>query len=203
MTDTETEVKFLIINPQEYLKKLVACGAELVQERVLERNIRMDLPGMALRNAGKVLRLRQDREVHLTYKDGGQQVEGVLTRREIEFKADDFETARRFFAALGYEEVAFYEKYRRTYSLGNLLITFDEMPYGTFTEIEGDPPVLIRAAADMLLLDWSARINMSYLVMFDVFKRATGFDGAELTFAALTGMTISADTLGVKPADKE
>jgi adenylate cyclase class 2 len=127
----------------------------------------------------------------------------VLTRREIEFKADDFETARRFFAALSYEEVAFYEKYRRTYRLGDLFITLDEMPYGTFTEIEGDPPVLIRAAADMLRLDWSARINMSYLVMFDLFKRATGFDGNELSFDALKDIRVNADDLGVKPADKE
>ena len=201
MSDVETEVKFYLSQPEAYLEKVMACGAVLTQPRVLERNIRLDLPGQVLRQAGKVLRLRQDQEVHLTYKDQGQQVEGVLTRREIEFKADDFETTRRFFEALGYEEVAFYEKYRQTYRLGDLLITLDEMPYGTFTEIEGDPPVLIQAAADMLRLDWSTRINKSYLVMFDIFKNNTGFDGIALSFEALAGMHVSPAELGVDPAD--
>ncbi|MCJ7695823.1 MAG: class IV adenylate cyclase [Anaerolineaceae bacterium] len=203
MPDLETEVKFYLTKPEAFLERVVTCGAELSQARVFEKNLRLDLPDLSLTKAGRVLRLRQDSETHLTYKDPGEIVEGVLSRREIEFKADDFETARRFFEALGYEVFTAYEKYRQTYDLGALQITLDEMPFGTFTEIEGDSPVLIQAAADLLLLDWSKRINISYLALFDVLKRNLALTIKELSFENFTDMHIKPQDLGISPGDLE
>ena len=65
--------------------------------------------------AGRVLRLRKDDLVRLTYKDNSQNIKGALSRREIEFVADDFDSAKQFIEALGYEVVFVYEKYRTTF----------------------------------------------------------------------------------------
>lgn len=203
MSDLETEVKFNLSNPQAYLSRVISLGGKLVQPRMHERNIRFDLADHSLSAAGRVLRLRQDAEVHLTYKDSGRLVDGVLTRREIEFKADDYETAKRFLEALDYQQYASYEKYRQSYELADLLITLDELPYGTFTEIEGEPASMIQVLAGKLGLDWSKRINFSYLVMFDIMKKNLGFEGNALTFEALAGLSIKPQNLGVSPADTE
>jgi len=203
MSDLETEVKFNLSNPQAYLSRVIALGGKMVQPRMHERNIRFDLADHSLSAAGRVLRLRQDAEVHLTYKDSGRLVDGVLTRREIEFKADDFETAKRFLEALDYQQYASYEKYRQSYELADLLITLDELPYGTFTEIEGEPASMIQVLAGKLGLDWSKRINMSYLVLFEIMKKNLGLEGSALTFEALAGLQITPQNLGVSPADTE
>ncbi len=203
MSDLETEVKFNLSNPQAYLSRVISLGGKLVQPRMHERNIRFDLADHSLSAAGRVLRLRQDAEVHLTYKDSGRLVDGVLTRREIEFKADDFETAKRFLEALDYQQYASYEKYRQSYELADLLITLDELPYGTFTEIEGEPASMIQVLAGKLGLDWSKRINMSYLVLFEIMKKNLGLEGSALTFEALAGLSIKPQNLGVSPADTE
>jgi len=203
MPDLETEVKFYLTKPEAFLEHVITCGAQLTQERVFEKNLRLDFPDHSLTKAGRVLRIRQDAEIHLTYKDPGDIIEGVLSRREIEFTADDFETARRFFEALGYEVFTAYEKYRQTYDLGVLHITLDEMPFGTFTEIEGDSPVLIQAAADLLRLDWSKRINTSYLALFDKLKRNLALTIKELSFENFKDLSIKAQDLGISPADLE
>jgi adenylate cyclase class 2 len=203
MTDLETEVKFNLSDPGAYLARVLAMGGQLVQPRTYERNIRFDLPDHSLSIAGRVLRLRQDAEVHLTYKDSGHLVDGVLTRREIEFKADDFDIAKRFLEALDYQEYASYEKYRQVYKMDDLLVTLDELPYGTFTEIEGEPASMIQSVATTLRLDWSKRINFSYLVMFEIMKKNLNFKGNALSFEALAGLSITPQDLGVSPADME
>jgi adenylate cyclase class 2 len=203
MTDIETEVKFILSNPDAYLARVIALGGQLVQSRTHEHNIRFDLPDHSLSIAGRVLRLRQDAEVHLTYKDSGHLVDGVLTRREIEFKADDFDIAKRFLEALDYQEYASYEKYRQVYKMDDLLVTLDELPYGTFTEIEGEPASMIQSVATTLRLDWSKRINFSYLVMFEIMKKNLNFKGNALSFEALAGLSITPQDLGVSPADME
>jgi adenylate cyclase class 2 len=203
MTDLETEVKFNLSNPEAYLARVIAMGGQLVQLCTHEHNIRFDLPDHSLSVAGRVLRLRQDAEVHLTYKDSGRLVDGVLTRREIEFKADDFDTAKRFLEALDYREFASYEKYRQVYKLGDLLVTLDELPYGTFTEIEGEPASMIQSVATTLRLDWSKRINFSYLVLFEIMKKNLNFEGNALSFEALAALSVTPQDLGVSLADME
>lgn len=47
-------------------------GLQLAQERVLESNLRFDLPGACRRAEGRVLRLRRDTSVRLTYKSASQ-----------------------------------------------------------------------------------------------------------------------------------
>jgi adenylate cyclase class 2 len=123
-------------------------------------------------------------------------------RDEIEFAVSDFNAAWQFLEALGYKESVRYEKWRTTYLLDELEITLDEMPFGNFTEIEGNDPAQIQRTATKLALDWSARINSSYMVLFDQVRRNKNMTISNLTFEDFRDISVSADDLGVKAADK-
>jgi len=88
----ETEAKFYVLNLMEIEILLQDLGARLIQSRVLETNIRFDLPDARLRSGRRVLRLRRDTEARLTYKSAGTNEQGVLSRTEIEFIVEDFES---------------------------------------------------------------------------------------------------------------
>jgi len=118
--------------------QLQALKAHLIQPRILEKNIRFDLPDASLRAKGYVLRLRYDTEARLTCKSASENERGVLSRREIEFVVEDFEKAKQFLEALGYQKLVYYEKYRTTYKLNETLVMLDELPYGYFVEVEGE-----------------------------------------------------------------
>jgi adenylate cyclase class 2 len=93
----ETEVKFYIQDLDRLKTRLEELGAHLIQERVLETNLRLDLPDASLRAEGRVLRLRQDTAARLTYKGASQKEDGILSREEIEFTVEDLrkQTVRR------------------------------------------------------------------------------------------------------------
>ena len=55
--DQEIEVKFYLASPDALRQRVIAAGAELVQPRVLERNLRFDTEAMDLRAKAQVLRL--------------------------------------------------------------------------------------------------------------------------------------------------
>ena len=201
MNEQEIEVKFHISKPDGLIEKLKACGALQIQTRILEINLRFDTADMSLSHAARVLRLRQDEAVRLTYKGPGQVIDGVLSRQEIEFTVSDFQAARHFLEALGYQVIVAYEKYRQTYRMGDLDVTVDEMPYGCFAEIEGPYAIKIQAAADLLQLDWSKRIIGSYLDLFSQLKVRKGYTFKDLTFENFKEQIITPSDLRVSPAD--
>src|SRR5215510_9639397 len=127
-TNQEIEAKFYVNNLDKILTRLHELEARLIQPRVLETNIRFDLPDGSFRSGKRVLRLRRDTESRLTYKDPSQNEEGVLSRREIEFTVEDFDKAREFLEALGYQPIFYYEKYRTTYTLESMseLVDFQQ-----------------------------------------------------------------------------
>lgn len=197
----EKEVKFYLRNLEAMATRLEATGADLVRPRVLERNLRLDTPDGALSAGHRVLRLRQDDRVRVTYKDNTHIEAGVLVRTEIEFTADDLELALRLFEALGYQVVVLYEKYRRVYRLGDVEVVLDEMPFGDFMEIEAPNTTLIEGVAQMLGLNWERRGIASYLGLFDVLKQHQDIDFRDLSFANFASLEISPDDLEVEPAD--
>ena len=157
-SDQELEVKFYLSDLPALRARLEAAGAQLFKPRVHEINLRFDTPSGDLTRGYRVLRLRQDSEARLTYKGPGELVDGVRSRQELEFTVSDFETARHFLEALGYEVSVMYEKYRATYTLNGVLVTLDEMPYGKFAEIEGPDGASIRKTISSYDLGWlSAR----------------------------------------------
>jgi adenylate cyclase class 2 len=213
----EIEAKFYVRDLDKIATRLHQLKARLIQPRILETNLRFDLPDSRLRSEGRVLRLRQDTQARLTYKDSGKNEQGALHRTEIEFTVENFEKAKLFLEALGYQKLFEYEKYRTTYSLesGNLLpqsqkqgsefegchIMLDELPYGNFVEIEGEPVAAIQGVADKLELDWSTSIPASYSALFERVRRALELTFADLTFANFNGIIVSPADLQVQPAD--
>lgn len=198
----EIEAKFYVHDLDRIRNSLRVLGARLVQERVLERNTRFDLPGGALRAKGRVLRLRQDTQARMTYKGGSIKDQGVLSREEIEFVVEDFEKARRLLEALGYQEMVYYEKYRTTYEWDRTLIMLDELPYGNFVEIEGENVESIRALARQLNLDLDASIATSYHSLFEYVRNQLKLEFEDLSFANFQQVKVNAADLGVQVADR-
>ncbi len=197
----EIEAKFYVQDLKRLEVRLRRLKARRVQSRVLEMNVRFDLPDGRLRAEGRVLRLRRDTEARLTYKGASQKEEGILNRQEIEFVVDDFEKAEQFLEALGYQKLIYYEKYRTTYDVNETLIMLDEMPYGGFIEIEGSDTKSIRSAADRLGLNWSAAVATSYVGLFERVRKALNLSFADISFANFAGINVKAADLGVRAAD--
>lgn len=197
----EIEAKFYIQNPDEFRRRLEVQGARLKEARVREMNLRFDTPQRDLGRDGRVLRLRQDTRARITYKDAGRVEAGAINRRELEFAVSDFDAAREFLEALGYEVALTYEKYRTTYQLDEVELMLDEMPYGNFVEIEGAKKSL-RPTADRLGLSWEAAIPASYSQLFDYLRAQRRLSFRDLTFDNLKDVHASAADLGVRPADE-
>ena len=197
----ETEVKFYVLHLDRIRTRLEKMKASIKQTRVLETNLRFDLPDGSLRAKGQVLRLRRDTEARLTYKGAGQNTDGVLGRKEIEFLVDDFEKARQFLEALGYRQSLVYEKYRATYVLDDVSIMLDELPYGNFVEIEGDTNEQIQAVSTRLGLDWSAAVGTSYTGLFENLRKTLQLPFQDILFGNFEGIHVTAGQLDVRAAD--
>lgn len=201
MDNQELEVKFLVSDLLGIERKVKSLGAELCQPRVHEVNLRFDTPEGSLRARESVLRLRQDTEVHLTYKGPSHSYGGARLRQEIEFTASDFEKARAFLEALGYQITMMYEKYRTTYDLVGVKIAFDSLPYGEFIELEGPDPASLRWVNQKVGLDWNAQVLASYSILFEILKEEQGYSFRDLSFENFHGLVITPEMLHAKPAD--
>lgn len=197
----EIEAKFYISDLDKMIARLQGLQARLIQERVLETNLRFDLPDGGLRTRGQVLRLRRDTESRLTFKGSGKERSGVLERKEIEFVVEDFDKARQFLEALGYVEVIVYEKYRTTYEFDDVLLMLDELPYGNFLEIEGEAVEPIRSVAARLNLNWDTAIRTSYTALFLVTANSLNLSFRDLTFNNFNGIRVTSEDLHVRAAD--
>jgi adenylate cyclase, class 2 len=201
MKDQELEVKFFVSDLQAVERRLQALGAHLSLRRVFEVNLRFDTPGGDLGRNFQVLRLRQDVIARLTYKGPASGLEGVRLRREIEFEVSDFDSARAFLDALGYQVMLIYEKYRTAYDLDGVEVSLDELPYGTFVEVEGPSPIAIREVTYKLGLDWNAAIPASYTVLFEQLKARLGLSMRDLSFESFASLSVTPSDLEVGAAD--
>ncbi len=215
--DQEIEVKFYLRSLPALADRLQALGARLVSKRVFELNLRFDLPDGDLARAHQVLRLRRDEHAVMTYKGPSQGGKSAAVRQEVEFQVSNFDSARRLLEALGYQVSVIYEKYRATYELGDVLVTLDELPYGSFAEVKssgggagamtpaGDADSAVsslRTAAAALRLDWEARITSSYLALFDHLRLSRGLSVDNLTFNEMQGISVEPADLGLRYADQ-
>ncbi len=200
--DQEIEVKFYLADLPGLKKRLLNAGAEQSHPRILEVNLRFDTPNMDLSKHFRVLRLRQDQAAHLTFKGPGDVVEGVLVRQEIEFEVSDFQTTQRFLEALGYRVYLTYEKVRENFTLMGVQVSLDDMPFGCFVELEGQSGSQLEGVARVLGLDWSRRINTSYLQIFQNLKERLELHFDDLTFENFRGRPINQADLGYYPGDE-
>lgn len=210
----ETEAKFYLKDLLKMETRLQNLGAQLIQPRTHEINLRFDTPNKDFLRGRRVLRLRQDEAAHLTYKDGTRLEDGAFSRREIEFIVSDFDAARQFIEALGYEAVFTYEKFRTTYALPsqgskpfgdkedlNMHLMLDELPYGGFIEIEGIMDRL-KPIAIQIGLNWEAAIPASYHELFDRVCSTRKLSFRDLTYKNFNDIHVLPEDLHVIPADE-
>ena len=199
----EIEAKFYLQDLNQMRVRLQMTQARLLHDRVFEQNLRFDLPDSGLRAKGRVMRLRRDDEIRLTYKGAQTNTGGVLSRTEIEFAVDDFDMTKRFLEALGYQVMLEYEKFRTTFALSDTVhVMLDELPYGNFIEIEAETVESVHAAADSLDLTRIRAIAKSYTDLFEHAKTELGLNFRDLTFENFKGIAVKAAHIGVEPADE-
>lgn len=182
--DLEVEVKFLVDDLDVLRRRLAEVGAQLVGPRVHERNVRFDTADEALLGRSQLLRLRADTRARLTFK--GLAAEDAASeakvREEIELEIGDFDQMGKILERLGFRPVQTYEKYRETYHWRGVEILLDEMPFGSFVELEGAETGL-KATAAVLGLDWSRRLLTNYLELMDQCRQTYALPFNDLTFA--------------------
>ncbi|MHB8087398.1 MAG: CYTH domain-containing protein, partial [Anaerolineaceae bacterium] len=88
-TPLEVEIKFYLTDMPSFEKRVRSIGASLVRPRTREVNYRFDTPDMVLAREHKVLRLRQDNSILLTYKGPSEIKDGVSVRPEVELEVND------------------------------------------------------------------------------------------------------------------
>ena len=136
-----------------------------------------------------MLRLRQDEAVKLTYKVDASVERGIVSRFEAEVEVGDFDTMDVILKRLGYKVALVYEKYRTTYTLEGAEIVLDELPFGNFTEIEGDAES-IEGVVEALGLGACRRMAGSYVDIFGDVKARLGLDVRDCTFEAFRGVEL-------------
>ena len=123
------------------LKKLGAVFVdEVFEENYLHR-------GGILDDRQAVLRLRKiaDKTL-LTYKENIN-IEKNIVKQKMEFETEvsDVAEMEEIIRVLGYRLSVVYEKRRRTWHLGSCEIVLDELPFGSYMEIEGTKRAIAKA----------------------------------------------------------
>ncbi|RJP22243.1 MAG: class IV adenylate cyclase [Candidatus Abyssobacteria bacterium SURF_5] len=131
----EIEAKIKLKDASKLRSILKNASAEFIS-KTLEKNWLFDHPERTLAKKDKLLRLRQDRNVYLTFKGPRQQSEYKI-RQELHIQFPDAPSARSLLESIGFRQWFYYEKIRETWRLDGCEIVLDELPgLGLFVEIE-------------------------------------------------------------------
>lgn len=138
MRKVEVEKKFQLTPEQRgRLEELLPAVGAAPRGESFEENILFG--GVGLDNKQRLLRLRRSGgKALLTYKERLDSDPTIRRRREVETYVEDPEAIINIFGVTGgYKPAIIYEKRRTTWELAGTEITVDELPFGTFLEIEG------------------------------------------------------------------
>ena len=181
MEKLETEVKFYLSDIKSARSRISDLGARS-RGRFLERNLRFEDNQRTLKTNNFLLRLRQDKVTILTFKsplaESGHEFKKM---KELEVEVSDFDVMNKILQALGFYCEQTYEKWRETLVLNSTQFCLDSMPFGNFLEIEGHAED-IRKYASRLGLQWSKRILLTYLDIFEILKKKEKLDFTDVTF---------------------
>jgi len=181
----ELEAKFAVPSLDPLRRTLRSMGAEPLGRR-FERNAVFDTPAREMLARGELLRLRQTDKAKLTFKrpSGRPAPAGVKAMDEVETVVADFEAMRRVLAGLGYQEALWYEKFREQWRLPHAVVCLDDLPFGCFVEIEGEPEAIAEVAG-RLGLDMARAKADTYHTLFRQHLLAHGLPPQDsFTFSA-------------------
>lgn len=182
MVNLEVEVKFYLSDLEKARSNIKKAGG-IFERKETENNIRFEDENYSLIKNGSLLRLRSaNTRYTLTYK--GKTMTPASDFKiydEIEVMVSDFDNIIKILNNIGYIQVQRYEKIRETYTIGNVLLCLDTMPYGNFLEIEGDPG-RIPSIAEKIGFKWENRILDNYLGIFEWLKKKYNLGFNDVTF---------------------
>ena len=200
---TEVEVKFVVDDPEDIIRRLREHGAELEEDR-FEHNIRFDTPDNSLIDADKILRLRHietDSGVRniVTVKAPINQSEAeihrnIRSRHEAEFVIQDVEGFMQAAELLGYIIAWRYEKYRKVYRMGDAEVTLDHTPIGTIIEIEA-PASIVEHVVEQLGLHIDDGTPLSYAELFERVVNHMGLSIKHMTYEAFEDIDVPFEIL--------
>jgi adenylate cyclase class 2 len=145
----EIEKKYRLTEEQykQVVESLNALGAVFSGEDFETNEL---YRGGILDRKNAVLRVRKiEGKTILTYKERIKNESAVKEQIEQETEVADASEIEKIIESLGFQKAAVYEKRRQTWSLKNVEIVLDELPFGLFMEIEG--AVAAIREAEMLL----------------------------------------------------
>jgi adenylate cyclase class 2 len=155
----EQELKFEYSDFHTLRSRLTACKAQFIH-RVFEQNQVFDTANSDLKQTGKLLRLRQAGQAVLCLKSEPRNHVPdrdfqVKVWEEAETQVLDVHEMQAILEGLGYREVFCYQKVREKWHLGSCVICLDQLPFGRFVEIEGDPQAIWEIARVLGLHTWT------------------------------------------------
>ena len=155
---TEIETRFIDINKDELVKKLVSLGAIDKGEEKLEEII-FHPADMSWIGKGRFVRLRKTRDkIKLTYKENVKQA--IDSAQEIELEVSNLEKCSELFSKIGLAPMRRLEKYRHTFELSDVTIDIDTWPkIPVYVELEGPSVKSLKEACEKLGMDWEKRFD--------------------------------------------
>jgi adenylate cyclase class 2 len=194
MSYEEIEVKFIVDDVTAIRQRIIGLEASLHHPKTYEDNWCFDTPDHRFQQEDRLLRLRRDHRVLLTYKEPPLTADTEFkVRQEYEIEVNDFEQARALVEKLGFSPSLRYEKYRETFRYGETEILLDETPLGVFIEIEGTRES-IDTLTRQLELDDVNRITASYGEIFEVVRTTYGLPFRDMTFDNFRDLAIDLHT---------
>lgn len=154
----EIETRFLDIDKDTFVKKLISLGAVDKGEEKLEEAIFYDQE-MSWKGKGRFVRLRKTKgKTKLTYKSNQKQK--VDSAQEIELEVSDFNKCTELFSNIGLKAIRQIEKYRHTFEFGDVIIDIDTWPkIPAYAEIEGPSIESLKKFCEKFNLDWNKRFD--------------------------------------------
>jgi adenylate cyclase, class 2 len=150
----EIEARFVDIDKQKLIEKLIDLGAKNQKERILKEIIFYDKAN-TWSSEGRFVRLRSNGDKTLmTYKQNKAQT--IDSANEIEFAVPDIGLATQFLENIGLTAFRHQEKLRHTFTLNDVTIDIDTWPkIPTYVELEGPSEAAIKSVAQLLSFNWS------------------------------------------------
>jgi adenylate cyclase class 2 len=180
----EVEIKLPVVGAAEARRMLRSVGFRVSQRRVFEKNTVFDTNTQDLRNASRLLRVRQIGKIaKLTYK-GPPDVGKHKSREELELDVADALLFSTILERLDYHPVFRYEKFRtefrRSGSAGLAMV--DETPVGVYLELEGSPLWIDRTARKLGYAE-TDYITASYARLYFEWCKTRGIAPTDMVFA--------------------
>jgi len=134
----EIEIKFPVKETRTITEKLSKLGFRIAVARHHEENYLFDDAARNLKNAGKLLRVRNTPSAKtVTFKGPISADSKLKHREEIECRIESAETMIRILEEVGFRIRAGYSKYRTVFEDGKFNVSLDETEAGTYLEVEG------------------------------------------------------------------